>query len=103
MSNSIHRVNLPITDYQEVELTGPPMSVAADRGGDPARFDLWFEHYDERHREMHGSWPIYVFGTGNEVAWTSPEQRGGFEFVGSVITSLNQVWHVYTGPSRGPL
>jgi hypothetical protein len=101
MTHSIHRVQVEITDYQELDLTGPPIFVAADRGGDPEVFDLWFEHYDESAREQHRSYHLYVIGTGNPVPWTTPAVRSvSFDFLGSVITTVNQVWHVYTGPQR---
>ena len=99
MSHSIYRVKLPILGYQEVNLTGPPIWVAADRGGDPQVFDLWFEHYDESAREMHRSYAIYALGTGNAAPWTTSD-RGFFEHLGSLITTVNQVWHVYLGPSK---
>lgn len=98
--NSIYRVTVMVEDYQELQLSGPPLSVAADRGGVSDCFDLWFEHYDDSHKEMHRSYPIWVFGTGAPVPWTA-YTRHAWTFLGTVVTASGLVWHVYTGHRKG--
>lgn len=102
--NSIHRISVRVEDYQELDLTGPPISVAPDRGGSSGIFDLWFEHMDgdrpAYEPDYHHPYAIYVFGTGHPVPW-STFTRHAYRFLGTVVTPLGLVWHVYTGPRQG--
>jgi hypothetical protein len=99
--NSIYRVSVPVTDYQELDLTGPPLSVAADRDGSSACFDLWFEHRDLGFEpDYHHPYPIWVFGTGHPVPWTH-YTRYAWVFLGTVVTPSGLVWHVFTGHRQG--
>lgn len=97
MSNSIHRVTVNVEDYQELELTGPPISVAASRDGGSDTFDLWFEHMDDCRQHPYA---MLVFGTGHPVPW-SRHSRHGYRFLGTVVTPSGLVWHVYTGHRKG--
>lgn len=94
--SSIYRVSLKVEDYQEVELTGRPISVAPDRGGSDGKFDLWYEH-DDGHQPKARA--IYVFGTGHPTPW-SHFTRDNWQFIGTVV-NLSLVWHVYVGPREG--
>lgn len=96
VTNSIHRVSVIVEDYQELDLTGLPISVAADRVGFSDRFDLWYEHLDGD-RPAFKRFPIWVFGTGHPVPWTALN-RHHWHFIGTVVTPAGLVWHVYTGP-----
>lgn len=102
--NSIHRISVEVTDYQELDLTGPPISVAATRDGSSNIFDLWFEHMEGNRPayepNYHGRYGIYVFGTGHPVPWTH-YSRHAWKFLGTVVTPSGLVWHVYLGPGRG--
>jgi hypothetical protein len=104
--NSIHRIviNIDDGDRQQLELTGPPISVAPDREGSSARFDLWFEHMegDRPAYELnyHHAYTIYIFGTGHPVPWDA-YSRHEYSFLGTVVTPLGLVWHVYRGPNSG--
>jgi hypothetical protein len=93
--NSIYRISVPVEDYQELDLTGPPISVAPDRGGSDGKFDLWFEHYDRDPSPC----AIYVFGTGHPIPWNA-WNRSYWHFLGTVVNSY-LVWHVYVGPRKG--
>ena len=92
---SIHRVSVNVTDYQELNLSGPPISVAADRDGRSSCFDLWFETGDRTTPTA-----IYIFGTGHPTPW-NPLTRRSWAFIGTVVTPAGLVWHVYTGPREG--
>jgi hypothetical protein len=93
--NSIYRKSLKVEDYQKVPLTGPPISVAADRGGYDDVFDLWYEHMDGNDEKLYG---IYVLGTGHPVPWSNLAERRIFQHLGTVITPSGYlVWHVYQG------
>lgn len=98
--NSIHRVKVDVTEYQEIDLTGPPLSVAADRSGASDTIDLWFEHYDA---PIFRPFPIYIFGTGHPVPWNWLDTRDRYRFIGTVVTPASLVWHVYTGPRKTPI
>lgn len=106
-SNSIHRITVNVEDYQELDLTGPAVSVAADREYRSDRFDLWYEHYDpdlagNSHALAGVGQPraLYVFGTGHPVPWTA-WTRHAWHFLGTVVTPSGLVWHVYDGPLKG--
>lgn len=102
--NSIYRLSVAVEDYQELNLTGPPLSVAPDRGGSSDVFDLWFEHMDgdrpAYEPDYHGKYAIWVFGTGHPVPWTN-YTRQAWKFIGTVVTPSGLVWHVYTGHLKG--
>ena len=108
--NSIYRATVEVTDYQELELTGPPISVAPCRPSVLGEFDLWYEHMEhdhplpayaqDPHRRYHRRYAIYVFGTGNPTPWNT-FTRYAWTFLGTVITHPTAVWHVYLGPRRG--
>lgn len=104
--NSIYRVSVEVTDKQVLQLTGPPISVAPDRGGSSDRFDLWFEHMDgdrpAYEPDYHGDYTILVFGTGHPVPW-SHYTRHAYSFIGTVVTPSGLVWHVYRGPAPGQM
>lgn len=95
--NSIYRTSLEVADYQEVPLSGTPISVAADRDGRSGCFDLWFEHMADCTALPYA---VYVFGTGNPVPW-GIYTRHAWQFIGTVVTPAGLVWHIYTGPGRG--
>jgi len=91
---SIHRLNLPVTDYQEI--TGHKViSAALCRTGRSDFIDVWFEA---------GDLPIglYIIGTGNPVPWDGEPDwcYRAFEFISTVVTPSGPVWHVYTGPIK---
>jgi hypothetical protein len=94
VTNSIYRISVPVEDYQEIEITGSPISVAPDRDRFSDRFDLWFEHYGRS-----TSCAIWIFGTGHPVPWTE-SNRLAWTFLGTVVTPATLVWHVYTGPRK---
>lgn len=94
--NSIHRLSVTVEDYQELTLTGAPISVAADRDGRSDRFDMWFEHRDDFEAQA----GIWIFGTGHPVPWDA-STRPWFAFLGTVVTPSGLVWHVYNGPLKG--
>lgn len=101
--NSIHRISVEVADYQEIDLTGPAISVAADREFRSDRFDLWYEHYEDTGPALAGltlTRALYVIGTGHPVPWT-PWTRYAFTFLGTVVTPSGLVWHIYTGPREG--
>ena len=103
VDNSIYRISVEVQDYQEIDLAGPPISVAADREYRSDRFDLWYEHYDETGPALAGGlWrqAVYVIGTGHPVPWTA-WTRHAFGFLGTIITPTDLVWHIYTGPRHG--
>jgi len=93
-SDAIYRLQVAVEDYQELKLTGPPLSVAPDRGGNSDVYDLWFEH-----NGLPKSWGIYVLGTGHPVPWNRIT-RYMYRFLGTVVTPMGLVWHVFTGPLR---
>jgi hypothetical protein len=98
--NSIHHVEVEVKDRQELDLTGPPISVAPDRGGRSDVFDLWFEHMDGREPGYHHKkYAIYVFRTGHPVPWTN-STRHIYRFLGTVVIPSGE-WHVYRGPDLG--
>lgn len=99
--NSIYRVSVDVKDYQELMLTGPPLSVAPDRGGASDCFDLWFEHFEpDGEASESRPYPLYVFGTGHPVPWTK-YTRYAYTFLGTVVTPSGLIWHVYAGPQQG--
>lgn len=93
---SIHRTLVPVTDYQEIEISGPPISVAADRSGRSDAIDLWFEADGPND----GLTAIYIFGTGHPTPWNG-WTRHAWRFIGTVVTPSGLVWHVYHGPRHG--
>lgn len=100
--NSIYRISVEVQDYQELELTGPAISVAADREYRSDRFDLWYEHYNADGPALMGltrNRALYVLGTGHPAPWTA-FTRYAFTFLGTIVTPSGLVWHVYTGPTR---
>lgn len=97
MTNSIHRISVKVEDYQELALTGPPLSVAASRDGSSDSFDLWYEHMDDCREHPY---PVWVFGTGHPVPWTR-NTRHAWRLLGTVVTPSGLVWHVFTGHRKG--
>ncbi len=97
--NSIHREAVYIAngDYQELMLTGPIISAAADRNGSADVFDIWYEHYADREPWRRSVW---IFGTGHPVPWTVYTSHA-YKFVGTVVTKPGLVWHIYTGHLKG--
>lgn len=98
--NTIHKLALNALDYQEIWISGPIISVAADRGGSSSVFDMWLEHHDDINQIKVG---IYVIGTGNPVPWNEGQlgnRRTMYGFIGTVVTPSNLVWHIYQGPVR---
>jgi hypothetical protein len=97
-NEAIYRVSLDVEDAQYVRLTGRPIAVAADRGGDHKKFDMWYEHDDKCHSfEAH----IYVLGTGHPVPW-SRWTRHAYRHLGTIVyPEPNLVWHIYRGPNKG--
>lgn len=94
--SGIHRVSVRVADYQELDIDGPVISVAADRDGRSDVLDLWFESGGP----TEGLTAIYVFGTGHPTPWNG-YTRHGWQFIGTVITPSGLVWHVYHGPCKG--
>lgn len=94
MNPSIYRVMVPVKDFQELTLPGPPLSVACARDGSSDCFDLWYEFYD---------WPpsrqkrcgIWVMGTGHDTPWATPAERQKYEHLGTLVTPSDLVWHVF--------
>jgi hypothetical protein len=91
-----HTIKVTDPDVQTLQLTGPPISVATDRGGQSDRFDMWYEEAWDDPRPV----TIYVFGTGHPTPWTG-HTRHAYRFLGTVLTPLGLVWHVYVGPNPG--
>jgi hypothetical protein len=92
----IHRVALDIEDAQVVDMhpSGEILSVAPTRDGRSGQVDLWFTTYPN---EPNGKRWVYMAGTG------MPRPPG--RFVGTVVTPVGLVWHVFAGdpifPDRG--
>lgn len=100
--SAIHRLNLAVEDYQDVTLTGPPISVAACRDGSSDRIDLWYEHtaWATSKEDPGITRGLYIFGTGHPTPW-SIYTRGNWTFIGTVVTPSGLVWHVYIVAARG--
>lgn len=92
--SGIHRLLVEVKDYQELDLGGMVLSVAADRAGRSDVFDMWFE---SDVTEL--TTAIYVFGTGHPTPWDL-WTRHAYRFIGTVITPSGLVWHVYEGPRK---
>lgn len=93
MPNSVHRVSVYVEDKQVLTLTGPPISVAPSRDGRTSdMFDLWFEHIEDMEPR---DYTLYVLGTGHPAPWSDPMDRSAFRFIGTVVTPIGLVWHVY--------
>ncbi|MGU3650627.1 DUF7352 domain-containing protein [Mycolicibacterium sp. A43C] len=92
---SIYRLQLEVQDYQEIDITGPAISVAAARSGSSDVIDLWYEHNVSAPTTV----GLYIFGTGHRTPWTV-YSRANWRFVGTVTPS-GLVWHVYTGIRQG--
>jgi hypothetical protein len=91
---AIHRLAIPVTDYQEIVVSGRVLSVHPDRGGYSDLFDLWFEADGEPQKVG-----LYIFGTGHPTPW-SHWTRTAYQYIGTVVNDY-LVWHVYTGPLAG--
>jgi hypothetical protein len=104
--NSIYRISVPVDDYQELSLTGPILSVAADRGGSSDVIDLWYEHMDGNRPaykpNYHRPRSLWIFGTGHPVPWTD-YTRHAWHFLGTVVTPSGLIWHCYTGHMKGKM
>lgn len=94
--SSIHRVQIPVEDYQEITGPGLVISAAADRGGRSDVIDVWFETGSSTPSPT----GIYIFGTGRPTPWSS-WTRYAWRHVDTVVTPSGLVWHVYVGPRHG--
>ena len=90
---SIYRQNVPVEHYQEIT-AGRIISVAPCRSGSSGAFDLWYEN------DSADTQGLYVFGTGHPTPWDG-WTRHAWNFIGTVVTPSDLVWHVYTGPIEG--
>lgn len=98
--SAIYRQRLAVEDYQELEVTGPVISVAADRDGSDGHIDLWYEDNTSTPGARARTVGIYILGTGHTAPWDHVT-RGLYQFVGTVVTPGGfLIWHVYTGPAR---
>ncbi|MCV7255279.1 hypothetical protein H7J86_24250 [Mycobacterium hackensackense] len=95
---SIHRVQVPVEDYQELAglTTGPVISAAATRDGRSDVIDLWFES-DAGGRIPPVPRALYIFGTGHPTPWDH-WTRYAWTFINTVVTPSGLVWHIYVGP-----
>ncbi|MFV8169851.1 hypothetical protein [Mycolicibacterium peregrinum] len=92
---SIHRLQIDITDYQEIAGSRRVLSAAPARDGQSDVIDIWFETSD---RDMPTG--IYIFGTGHPTPWDH-WTRENWRFIDTVVTPSGLVWHVYVGPIAG--
>lgn len=92
---SIYRIPVEVKDFQELMLSGKPISVAADRAGRSDMFDLWYENDPDNVPMTRG---LHVFGTGHPLPWNR-FTRVDYVFLGTVVTPADLVWHVYLGPA----
>lgn len=109
----IIRHQLSITDYQTVTLpaAGDLLSVAQSRTSPSGLIDLWsLDHEIGEPRTA----AIYIIGTGHPMpdelaAQLVPAYHGGADtvlpmftqkFLGTVVTPVGLVWHVFEGPVR---
>lgn len=92
----IFRLNLPVTDYQEIPV-GRVISAAPCRSGRSDVIDLWYERPSSPRDETLG---LYIFGTGHRTPW-NPWTRYAWDFIDTVVTPSGLVWHVYVGPKEG--
>lgn len=91
----IYRLNLPVTDYQEMDRV-TVISAAPCRSGQSDVIDLWYETgYLDGAKQG-----LYIFGTGHPTPW-SAYTRYAFYFVDTVVTPSGLIWHVYVGPTKG--
>lgn len=93
---TIYRLQIPVTDQADYELTGPVISAAPDRGGRSDVIDIWFEHTGGEPRKR----GVYIFGTGHPQPWNQ-WTRDNWHFIDTVVTPSGLVWHVYVGPAEG--
>lgn len=123
MSNSIYRVKLEITDYQEIEINAASslLSVAPQRGdwSEPVYtrnflggmipvlreqgVDLWYINRPETNpdfKQQTKKVGIAIVGTGNEM----PKYVGTVHstFLGTCVMQNNLVWHVFEVPAGWP-
>lgn len=90
------RHELAITDYQTIELParGSLLSVAKHRRNENGMIDLWSLDLQNGLPTQLG---IYIVGTGNPM----PGDLGPApHFIGTVVTPIELVWHVFQGPVR---
>lgn len=92
--SSIHRLQIDVTDYQEIGGSNRVLSAAADRGGRSDVIDIWFETSDN---PIAYPTAIYIFGTGHPTPWNH-WNRDNWRFIDTVVTPSGLVWHVYVGP-----
>lgn len=90
----IYRLNLPVTDYQEIP--NSVISVAACRSGRSDVIDLWYETGGRDTKQG-----LYILGTGHPTPWAFGWVRDCYRFIDTVVTPSGLVWHVYTGPLKG--
>lgn len=91
----IHRLNLPVAEYQEINF-GRVISAAPCRSGRSDVVDIWFEAasaFDDKQG-------LYIFGTGHPTPWNG-FTRYAWEFIDTVVTPSGLIWHVYAGPLKG--
>lgn len=102
----ILRHSLDITDYQEIVLPGrgEMLSVAQSRSFPSEQIDLWTLDFGTGDQHFAA---IYVIGTGNPMPTELHGGDGNFnyagtwrKFLGTVVTPVGLVWHVFHGPAR---
>ena len=105
----IIRNELIIDDYQTITLpaSGKPLSVAQSRSAPNTLIDIWSYDFESGDPKSIG---IYIVGTGHpmpsEIAMSAAMGgMGGLipippPFLGTVVTPIGLVWHVFEGPVR---
>ncbi|SIA69894.1 DUF7352 domain-containing protein [Mycobacteroides abscessus] len=97
----IIRHELDIIDYQTVWLPndGYLLSVAQSRTDPNTAIDLWSNDLEYGEGCPKG---IYVVGTGNPMPERLRDSVRKRDFIGTVITPIGLVWHVFDGPVVQP-
>lgn len=90
----VHRYELDVTDYQQLELpwSYELLSVAPSHDDPDRRIDLWVQAPEVAPSVQAD---IYIVGTGNPMPPVL-----ALEFVGTVVTPIGLVWHVFGGPAK---
>lgn len=95
----IYRLNVPVTDYQEIAARRV-ISVGACRSGRSDVIDIWYETSPDDNTRADITQGLYIYGTGHPTPWDSRCDRADWRFIGTVITPLGLVWHAYAGPKK---